>query len=196
MKRKRPPGEAILTAPFSATLNPPRIIAVAWGILSPLIYTRARHVCNLIVEDRDDDILLIRKAFERAKLPNPVQVVRNGTEAVAYLSGEGKYANRAEYPLPVLVLLDLKMPGMDGFEVLTWIRQQDGIRGIPVVVLTSSSEMSDVNRAYKLGANSFFVKELDFQGTIDFSKLLQSYWLNKIRLPENSREDRKPNGRH
>src|SRR5689334_22237166 len=105
----------------------------------------------------------MRKSFEKAHLTNPVQIVRDGGEAVAYLSGEGKYANRAEYPLPVLVLLDLKMPGMDGFEVLSWIRQRDGIRGLPVVVLTSSNEIRDVNRAYALGANSFFVKELDFQ---------------------------------
>jgi len=148
----------------------------------------------MIVEDREDDIVLIRKAFERAQFTNPVQFVRSGEEAVAYLRGEGKYANRAEYPLPVLVLLDLKLNGMDGFELLTWIRQRDGIRGLPVVVLTSSSEMADVNRAYQLGANSFFVKELDFHGTVDLSKKLQNYWLTKIRLPENHRGERKPNG--
>jgi CheY-like chemotaxis protein len=148
----------------------------------------------MIVEDRDDDILLMRKAFERASLTNPVHVVRSGDEAVAYLSGEGKYANRAEYPLPVLVLLDLKMPGMDGFELLTWIRQQEGIRGLPVVVLTSSSEMRDVNRAYALGANSFFVKELDFQGAVDLSHLLRNYWVHKAATPDTSRPARKPAG--
>ena len=142
----------------------------------------------LIVEDRGDDILLIQRAFQKATVTNPVQVVRTGEEALAYLSGEGSYSNRAEYPLPALVLLDLKLPGIDGFEVLTWIRSQPAMRGLPVVVLTSSSEMSDVNRAYKLGANSFFVKELDFQGTVDFSKLLQNYWLTKTMLPESSRE--------
>ena len=142
----------------------------------------------LIVEDRGDDILLIQRAFQKATVTNPVQVVRTGEEALAYLSGEGSYSNRAEYPLPALVLLDLKLPGIDGFEVLSWIRSQPGTRGLPVVVLTSSNEMSDVNRAYKLGANSFFVKELDFQGTVDFSKLLQNYWLTKTMLPESSRE--------
>jgi len=148
----------------------------------------------LIVEDREDDIVLIRKASEKAALLNPMHVVRDGEEAVAYLSGEGKYANRAEYPLPILVLLDLKLPGMDGFDVLTWIRQQEGIRGLPVVVLTSSSDLTDVNRAYQLGANSFFVKEIDFQGSVDFSKLLQHYWLTKVRTPKSSRPERKPHG--
>ena len=146
----------------------------------------------LIVEDREDDILLMRKAFDRASLINPVQIVHSGEDAVAYLSGEGKYSNRAEFPLPVLVLLDLKMPGMDGFEVLAWIRQQEGIRGIPVVVLTSSSEIRDVNRAYALGANSFFVKEFDFQNAVDLSKLLRQYWVHKALKPETSREERKP----
>jgi CheY-like chemotaxis protein len=143
----------------------------------------------LLVEDREDDILLIRRAFATASLKNPFHVVRTGEEALDYLSGRGRYSNRAEYPLPALVLLDLKMPGIDGFEVLTWIRQQEGIRALPVVVLTLSSEMRDVNRAYKLGANSFFVKELDFNGTVDFSTLLRSYWLTRIRLPETSREE-------
>jgi CheY-like chemotaxis protein len=145
----------------------------------------------LIVDDRDDDIVLMRKAFDRAGLNNPVQVVRSGAEAIAYLSGEGKFANRAEYALPVLVLLDLKMPGIDGFEVLSWIRSQDGIRGLPVVVLTSSNEFMDVNRAYQLGANSFFVKEFDFQGSVDLSKLLKRYWIQTTRLPETSRSERK-----
>jgi CheY-like chemotaxis protein len=146
----------------------------------------------LIVEDREDDILLILKTFQKAALPNPVKIVHDGEEAIAYLSGEGKYANRAEYPLPTLVLLDLKLPGMDGFEILTWIRKQDGIRGLPVVVLTSSSQLRDVNRAYELGANSFFVKEIDFQSSVELTRLLQRYWLQKALKPESSRPSRKP----
>jgi CheY-like chemotaxis protein len=146
----------------------------------------------LVVEDREDDILLIRKAFEKTGVANPVHFVRSGDEAVAYLSGEWKYINRVEYPLPVLVLLDLKLPGMDGFEVLTWIRRQEELRALPVVVLTSSTALSDVNRAYRLGANSFFVKELEFQDSVDLSRLLQNYWLAKVRTPQISRPERKP----
>lgn len=146
----------------------------------------------LIVEDREDDIHIMRKAFERASLANPIQIVRDGEEAIAYLTGDGKYSNRAEYPLPALVLLDLKLPRVDGFEVLSWIRRQPGIRGLPVVVLTSSKDLADVNRAYQLGANSFFVKELDFQGTVDLAKLLETYWLKKTLTPETRRADPRP----
>src|SRR5258705_8683596 len=109
----------------------------------------------LLAEDREDDIALIRKAFARAYVLNPLQVVRDGEEAIAYLSGEGKYSNRAEYPLPDLLLLDLKMPRIDGFEVLKWIREQPGLSALRVVVLTSSEDIRDVNVAYRLGANSF-----------------------------------------
>ena len=146
----------------------------------------------LVVEDREDDILLMRKAFQKASLTNPIHIVRDGEEAIAYLIGEGKYANRDEFPLPVLVLLDLKLPRRDGFEVLSWIRRQPGLRSLPVVVLTSSNEMRDVNRAYQLGANSFFVKELDFLGTVDLGKLLHTYWLKKSLTPQTSRPERKP----
>src|SRR2546428_9867920 len=117
----------------------------------------------LLAEDREDDILLIRKAFQEAFINNPLQVVRDGEEAIAYLSGEGKYSNRAEYPLPELMLLDLKMPGTDGFDVLKWMRQQPGLQALRVVVLTSSDQMRDVNAAYQLGANSFLVKPIDFE---------------------------------
>ena len=154
----------------------------------------ADHALILVVEDREDDILLIRKAFDKARVPNPIQYVRDGEEAVAYLRGEGKYANRAEHPLPDLVLLDLKLPRMDGFEVLKWIRAETGIRGLPVVVLTSSDQIQDVNRAYDLGANSFFVKELDFENFVDLNKLLHRYWMKTARTPEISRPPAKPNG--
>src|SRR5688572_26902506 len=101
----------------------------------------------LLAEDRDDDVVLVRRSFAKAFITNPLQVVRNGEEAIEYLSGEGQYANRAEYPLPALVLLDLKMPGKDGFEVIKWIRQQPGLNTLPIVVLTSSENMRDVNTA-------------------------------------------------
>jgi CheY-like chemotaxis protein len=145
----------------------------------------------LLVEDQVDDILLMQRAFERAYLKNPVQVVRSGEEAMAYLYGTGKFSNRAEYPLPILVLLDLKLPCTDGYQVLSWIRQQNGIRGLPVVVLTSSSDRADVAKAYRLGANSYFVKEVDFNNSVEFARLLGRYWLVEARTPDAYREDPK-----
>src|SRR5690242_16436232 len=109
----------------------------------------------LLAEDREDDILIIRKAFAHTNFPGSLFAVRNGEEAIAYLEGAAPYENRAEYPLPVLLLLDLKMPRKNGFEVLTWIRQQSGLVALRVIILTSSEEDSDLKLAYELGANSF-----------------------------------------
>ena len=145
----------------------------------------------LLAEDREDDITLIRKAFEKAEVINPLQIVRDGEEAIAYLQGEGKYANRAEYPLPSLMLLDLKMPKVDGFDVLKWLRQQPGLSTLRVVVLTSSDAIRDVNTAYHLGANSFMVKPMDFHDAVQMSRFLTDYWLETSKTPESFREPRR-----
>src|SRR5258706_80802 len=144
----------------------------------------------LIAEDLEDDIVLIRRALQRADVQNPVQIVRNGDQVIAYLSGEGKFANREEYPLPSLLLLDLKMPRMDGFEVLRWIRKQPGLRALRVIVLTSSEDIRDVNEAYELGANSFLVKPMDFENSAVIRKFLKDDCLRKDRAPVVSRSPR------
>src|SRR5665213_1047384 len=123
----------------------------------------AEHAVILLAEDEEDHVLLIRRAFEQAKIPNPLHVVWNGQEAIAYLKGEGKYANREEYPLPALFLLDLKMPRVNGFEVLQWLRSQPGLAPLRVLVLTSSDAIRDVDEAGRLGAKSFLVETIDFQ---------------------------------
>lgn len=146
----------------------------------------------LLAEDREDDVFLIRKAFAKGNITNPMQVVRDGEEAISYLTGEGKSSNRAEYPLPALLLLDLKMPRIDGFEVLTWIRGQPSLSNLRVVVLTSSQEMRDVNRAYSLGANSFMVKPMDFENAVELGKVLNTYWLRMSRAPDTARLPRTP----
>src|SRR4051812_36401069 len=138
----------------------------------------------LLVEDREDDVFLIKKAFSKANLNNPVYVVNDGEQAIAYLMGDVPYSNRNEYPLPDIILLDLKMPRLDGFEVLTWIRRQPGIRGLPVIVLTSSEELRDVNQAYALGANSFLVKPLDFENSLSLIRMVEKYWIRTVKLPE------------
>src|SRR6267142_5224903 len=122
-----------------------------------------QHAVILLVEDREDDVLIIAKAFAEARLDNEVRVVSDGEAAIQYLKGEGIYADRSKYPLPNLILLDLKMPKVDGFEVLRWLRQQPAFANIVVVVLTMSTAIRDVNLAYQLGANSFMVKPDDFQ---------------------------------
>ena len=123
------------------------------------------------------DVLSVRRALIKAKVSNPLHVVTSGEEAIEYLSGRGKYANRAEYPLPSLVLLDLKMPGMDGVEVLRWIRQQPGFGSLRVVALTNSGLSHDVDRAYKVGANSFLLKPADFDRFVEISQALNGHWL-------------------
>ena len=113
-------------------------------------------------------------------------------EAINYLSGLGKYSLRDEFPLPDLLLLDLKMPGADGFEVLRWVRRQPGLRNLRVVVLTASNEIRDVQKAYQLGANSFMVKPTDFEDTTQMAKTLADYWLGLSWAPETSRPERPP----
>jgi len=128
----------------------------------------------LLVENNQDDILLILRAFQRAGANRRIQTVTSGMDAVAYLQGAPPYGDRGEQPLPVLVLLHIKMAGMDGFEVLKWIRQQWEFSDLCVVMLTSSDHISDANLAYHLGANSFLVKPLDFENASELAKSLDT----------------------
>jgi CheY-like chemotaxis protein len=116
-----------------------------------------RHTI-LLVDDNEDDVFIMRTVFRKVGISNPVQVLANGEEAIQYLSGEGEYANRERFPIPGVILLDLNMPRVNGFEVLSWIRQQPGLKRIIVEVLTASSRPGDVERAFDAGANSYFVK--------------------------------------
>lgn len=131
----------------------------------------------LLVEDDPNDVILFRRAKDKSNLAHPLQVVEDGEAAVAYLSGQDRYADRNRYPLPALMLLDLKLPRKSGLEVLAWLRQQPGIHRLPVVVLTSSRENLDVGRAYDLGANSYLVKPVAFDNLLEMVKALGLYWL-------------------
>lgn len=111
----------------------------------------------LLVEEREDDIRLIKQAFENGGIDQPMEVVRDGQEAIFYLAGEGHYANRTEHPLPDLVLVDVNVPRADGFDVLNWIRRQPEFDSLPVAVLTPPETVADSNQAYELGANSVLV---------------------------------------
>jgi CheY-like chemotaxis protein len=142
----------------------------------------------LLVEDDPNDILLIQRAFAKASLVNPLKVVRDGEEALSYLAGGGEFADRGRYPVPSLVLLDLKLPRRSGLEVLQWLRDQPALKHIPVIVLTSSKESSDINRAYSLGANSYLVKPVGFEGLLEMVKTIGMYWMILNKGPEATSE--------
>jgi CheY-like chemotaxis protein len=138
----------------------------------------------LLIEDDPNDILLIQRAFAKASLVNPLKVVRDGEEALNYLEGTGSFEDRGRFPLPSLILLDLKLPRKSGLEILQWLRQQPGLKHIPVIVLTSSKESSDVSRAYDLGANSYLVKPVGFDGLLELVKSIGVYWMILNKTPE------------
>jgi CheY-like chemotaxis protein len=144
----------------------------------------------LVAEDNEDHVLLIRRAFRQSGLVNPVYVVKDGDETIAYLKGEGKFANRAEYPLPCLLLLDLKMPNKNGFEVLKWVRSQPAFAALRVVVLTTSGDTRDINLAYQLGANSFLTKPVDFRDFVQLTTAVKGYWLWLSHAPDLQRPER------
>ena len=138
----------------------------------------------LLVEDDPDDVLLVQRAFRKlGGQAVPLSLVGDGEQAVAYLAGQGAYADRASHPLPALLLLDLKLPRRSGFEVLEWLRAQPGLRRLPVVVLTGSREMTDVDRALDLGANSYLVKPVGFDALLEIVRLLDLYWLTHNEKP-------------
>ena len=137
----------------------------------------------LLVEDNEDDIFFMRLAWEKAGVSHPLQVVQDGQQAVDYLAGVGKYADRQQFPLPCLVLLDWKLPYLMGVEVLKWIRSRSALKTLPVLVLTSSVQASDIDRAYRLGANAYLEKPSDAAKLADLVKLIKSFWLSAIRFP-------------
>jgi len=138
----------------------------------------------LLAEDDPNDVLLVQRAFQRTPVANPLQVVRDGEEALAYLSGQAPFADRERHPLPVLMLMDLKMPRKSGLEVLEWVRQQPGLKRLPIIVLTSSNQSPDINRAYELGANSYLVKPAGFDSLLGLVKNVDMYWLILNEKPE------------
>lgn len=131
----------------------------------------------LLVEDNDDDVELTLRSFQKQNLPNKIVVARNGIEALDYLFSTGRYSGRPKAETPVLVLLDLKLPKMDGLEVLRRIRSETSTQAIPVVVLSTSSEVKDKTESYRLGANSYIRKPLDFEQFMDMTRQLGTYWL-------------------
>ena len=132
----------------------------------------------LLVEDNRMDVELTLDAFKEARLLNTIYVSPNGQDALNYLFGRGKYADRITYPMPNLVLLDLKLPGVDGFEVLRQVKSAPILKRLPVVILTSSKEEGDRALTYDIGANSYIVKPVSFDGFLDVIKQIEGYWIS------------------
>ena len=139
----------------------------------------------LLVEDNSDDAELIEYAFEKAGIDNPLIGVTDGDAAVDYLAGKSVYTDRTQYPLPTLILLDLKLPKRSGFDVLKFIRGQAATKHIPVVILTSSNQNEDIAQSYKLGANSYLIKPVRRDALIEMVQSLNAYWikLNQVPVP-------------
>jgi CheY-like chemotaxis protein len=131
----------------------------------------------LLVEDNPDDLELTLHAFKKHKLSNQIRVARDGQEALDFIFGQGAYQGRNVLDHPKVVLLDLKLPKVNGMEVLRQIRGDERTKTIPVVVLTSSKEDRDIIESYQLGVNSYIVKPVDFEKFIDAARMLGMYWL-------------------
>jgi len=137
----------------------------------------------LYVEDDKDDVFFMQRAFREAGLAGELIALPSGQQAIDYLAGDGKFAGREKHPLPCLVLLDLNMPGKSGFDVLKWIRAQPAISALPVVVLTSSRDETDIQRAYQHGANAYLLKPALPEKLADVLKTINDFWLGLNQSP-------------
>lgn len=136
----------------------------------------------LLVEDDDNDVFFFKRALQLAAVENPLHVVKDGQEATDYLEGAGPFADRQQHPPPGVIVLDLNLPRKHGLEVLKWIRHRHQWAAVPVIVLTSSSSELDVTVAYRLGANSYFVKPTDPDLLVELLRVLKEYWFRWCRL--------------
>jgi len=143
-----------------------------------------RQCTILIVDDDENDIFFVKRAFTEINVHCTFHTLKNGQEAVDYLQGEGEYANRQKFPIPMMILMDLKMPIMDGFQVLAWLRSREGIKVIPTIVFSSSDLPNDITRAYELGANSFMTKSVTYDGLLLKLQTLSQYWLEHCKHPQ------------
>jgi len=137
----------------------------------------------LQVEDEEHDVIFMQLAFEQAAVSHPLAVVSDGQEAIAYLQGEGKFSNRQAYPLPALVLLDLKLPRVPSLEVLQWIRAQPALGSVPVLIISSSDQDADVEAAYRLGADAYIVKPAAPAELLRIVRRIKKYWLEMAGPP-------------
>jgi CheY-like chemotaxis protein len=138
----------------------------------------------LLVEDDLNDIFFVKRAFMKGRWQTSLQVVTDGEDALRYLRGIDQYTDRITYPLPNLIVMDLKMPRKSGFEVLEFVKADGLLRRIPIVIVSSSNHPNDINRAYELGANSYMVKPLNFNAVEHLFESITYYWGQQCAKPE------------
>ena len=141
----------------------------------------------LLAEDDANDVYFVKKALHRADIHNPVQVVRDGVQAIAYLRGEKEFADRQHFPMPKLLLLDIKMPKKNGLEVLEWLRsggeEVGALNRLPVIIMSSSSLQADIDRAYDLGVNAYLIKPSAFNELVETLKKTTDFWKDAAEHP-------------
>lgn len=137
----------------------------------------------LMADDDEDDRMLTREAMEESRVLNRLYFVEDGVQLIAYLNGSDKYADREQYPMPGLILLDLNMPRKDGREALKEIKSDPNLRRIPVVILTTSKAEEDMLRGYDLGAASYITKPVTFTALVELMRTLGKYWVEFVELP-------------
>jgi CheY-like chemotaxis protein len=134
----------------------------------------------LLAEDNPDDVLITKRAWSKGLIKNKLYVVNNGEEALKFLFKQGEYSNA---PTPSLMLLDLKMPRVDGFEVLKTVKQDAKLKMLPIIVLTTSNREQDIQRAYELGCNSYIMKPVSYEKFIEAVNTIQRYWMTMCEIP-------------
>lgn len=142
-----------------------------------------KEINILLAEDNPADVEITQEAFKRGKLGNKMFVVRDGREALDYLFHQGEYQDKAAYPTPDLILLDIKMPKVDGLEVLEKIKRDEELKRLPVIMLTVSDREADVIKAYNTGVNSYIVKPVKFSDFLDVVARVKEYWITITKLP-------------
>jgi CheY-like chemotaxis protein len=142
----------------------------------------------LLVEDDDNDVLFMRLAMEKAGLNVPLQVARDGKEALNYLCGDNGFSDRQKFPLPCLVLLDLRLPRLPGQEVLRWVRAQPNLNYLPMIIFSSSNQDVDVRQAYEAGADSYVIKPARPRDLTEIIRRLKFYWIDQAQPPRNCEE--------
>jgi DNA-binding response OmpR family regulator len=142
-----------------------------------------RSITILVADDSDDDVLFLRRSFEKAQANAVLRHVTDGVTAIDYLVGRGLYAERKNYPFPQLMILDIKMPRKDGFDVLEWVRGEGNLRSLPIIMWSSCGQQREVDRAFELGANSYLVKPTSLAELDAMVRALRDFWLLSSMLP-------------